>query len=77
MSPLPTAQLIQHVLRHASPSQRIALLLRAQEALAKQLRLLADFRLACVEQGWEDSWRERHERTTENLAAIEQALATC
>jgi hypothetical protein len=77
MSPLTTVQLIQHVLRHASPSQRLALLMRAKEALTKHLRLLADFRLACSEQGWEDYWRERHVRTTENLAAIEQALATC
>lgn len=78
MSPtLSTAQLIVHVLRHASPSQRLALLVRAKEATEKQLTMLRAFRLACIEQGWEDYWRERHERTTDTLAAIEQALATC
>ncbi len=73
----PPAQLINNLLKHASLSQRMALLLRAREANAKQLEQLTAFRLACIEHGWDDYWVLNHERTTETLAAIEQALATC
>jgi len=73
----PPAQLINHLLRDASYSQRIALLCRAKQANEKRLKLLTAFRLACIEQGWDDFWVLEHERTAETLAAIEQELATC
>lgn len=71
------AQLINALLANASYSLRLRVLCQAKEANEKQLKLLADMRLATVEQGWEDYWKERHIRTTQTLAAIEQALATC
>lgn len=74
---IPPAQLIDRLLKEASLSQRIALLVRAKQANEKQLQQLTAFRLACIEHGWDDYWVLLHERTTENLAAIEQALATC
>jgi hypothetical protein len=74
---IPPAQLLDNLLKHASYSQRIALLLRAKEANEKQLQQLTAFRLACIEHGWDDYWLVNHERASETLAAIEQALATC
>jgi hypothetical protein len=74
---IPPAQLINNLLKNASLSQRIALLMRAKEANEKQLQQLTAFRLACLEHGWDDNWVLNHERTAETLAAIEQALATC
>jgi hypothetical protein len=74
---LPPAQLLANLLKNASPSQRIALLLRLQQVNQKQLEQLTAFRLACIEHGWDDYWVLNHERTTENLAAIEQELAAC
>lgn len=74
---LSPAQLINNLLGNASYSLRVRVLCQAKEANEKQLRLLADMRLAAVEQGWEDYLKERHVRTVETLAAIERALATC
>lgn len=74
---IPPTQLIHNLLKNASLSQRIALLLRAKQANEKQLQQLTAFRLACIEHGWDDYWVMNHERTAETLAAIEQALATC
>lgn len=74
---LSPAQLIANLLQHASLSQRVAVLCRAKEANEKMLAKLTDFRLACIEQGWDDYWQAKHERTTETLAEIERALATC
>jgi len=73
----PPTQLINSLLKGASLSQRIALLVRAREANKKQLDLLTSFRLACIEHGWEDYWVHNHEHITETLAAIEQELAAC
>jgi hypothetical protein len=74
---LSPAQLIDNLLKNASYSLRVQLLCRAKEANERQLKLLAEMRLAAVEQGWEDYLKERHIRTSETLAAIERALATC
>jgi hypothetical protein len=74
---LSPAQLIDTLLKNASYSQRMQLLCRAKAAREKELKLLADMRLATVEQGWDDYWKEQHIRTSETLAAIERALATC
>lgn len=74
---LTPTQLIEKLLKNASYSLRVDVLCRAKQANEKRLKLLADMRLACIEQGWEDYWKEKHERTSETLAEIERALATC
>jgi hypothetical protein len=74
---LSPAQLIDNLLKNASYSLRVQVLCRAKAAREKELKLLADMRLATIEAGWEDYWKEQHIRTSEALAAIERALATC
>lgn len=74
---LTPAQLIDNLLKNASYSLRVDVLCRAKEANEKRLKMLTEFRLACMEQGWDDYWVQKHERTTETLAEIERALATC
>ncbi|WP_151087356.1 hypothetical protein [Hymenobacter baengnokdamensis] len=70
-------QLIEALLRDCPAHSRRATLEMAQEANQRILKQLDEQRLPAIEQGWDDNWHERHTRTTETLAHIEQALATC
>jgi hypothetical protein len=71
------AQLIKNLLDNSPMQFRAAVLERARDANQRQLKQLEDERLQASEKGWEDYWKERHTRTTETLAEIERALATC
>lgn len=70
-------QLIDHVLDSVPTSERWAVLTRAKQTNEQLLQQLADERLAAEEHGWADHWQTRHTRTTDTLAIITQALATC
>jgi hypothetical protein len=74
---LTPAQLIDKLLKNATLSQRIDVLCRAKVANEKRIKMLTEFRLACIEEGWDDWWQDKHERACETLAEIERALATC
>jgi len=74
---LSPTQLIAHLLANAPAKLRRDVLLEAKAANQRILQHLNDEQLLSEEQGWADYWRSRHTRTTDTLAAIEQALATC
>jgi hypothetical protein len=74
---LSPTELINNLLASAPLLQRQSVLTRAKQANEQMLKQLADERLQVEESGWLDHWQTRHTRTTETLAAIEQALATC
>ena len=74
---LTPAQLIDHLVATAPVSQRAQVLGLAQAANQQMLRQLEAERLKSEEIGWADHWRTRYTRTTDTLAAIKQALATC
>jgi len=74
---LTPTQLIDHLLVAAPVHQWAQVLGLAQQANQRLLQQLNDERLQSEEQGWADHWHSRHERTTQTLAAIQQALATC
>lgn len=71
------AQLIENLLKNAEPEHRDWLLRRAHQANKQRLVRQTTERLALEEAGWGDYWQFCHRHTTETLAAIEQALATC
>jgi hypothetical protein len=74
---LAPAQLIASILQRAERSQHAELLQRAQVANQRMLQALEDERLHQEETGWLDHWNSRYQRTTETLAEIQRALATC
>ena len=74
---LTPAQLIQNLLGNSPADHRATVLRLALWANERQLARLDDEHLQATEKGWEDYWQERHTRTTETLAEIKQALATC
>ena len=79
MSPtlLTPAQLIQNLLENSTPQLRTQVLERAKTANELHLFRLEEEHMAASERGWEDHWKERYTRTTDTLAEIKRALATC
>lgn len=74
---LSPAQLIETLLRSAPPAYRSQVLHRARYANRTLLDQLQVEKLHQTESGWADHWQQRFERTTQTLAEIERALATC
>lgn len=74
---LTPAQLIDNLLANAPLRQRTQVLGLAKTANQRMLQQLQDEQLMSEENGWADDWKNRHARTTETLAEIERALATC
>ena len=74
---LTPAQLIENLILNTPLRRRSQVLNDAKTANQQMLRQLDDERLLSEEDGWADHWRTRYTRTTDTLAVIEQALATC
>jgi uncharacterized membrane protein YccC len=71
------AQLINNLLANADARQRAQVLGLAKTANQRMLKQLQDEQLMSEENGWADDWTNRFNRTSETLAEIERALATC